>query len=327
MITDTGLKSDRDRVNVLLLGTGGPGHEGPYLSDTMMLASIEKDGKDVVLISIPRDLWAPSLSAKINTAYAYGQERNENGLNLAKKTVRELFDLPIHYAFEINFSGYVNSVDLLDGLDLEVDTAFTDTKYPITGKGDDTCEIEIETRDEDGIKKVYFKNATGEATLLTEENDPFLCRYETISFKKGPTHLDGTTSLKFVRSRHGTNGQGSDFARSARQQKVILAFRQKVLSKETFLNPAKIIELTKTFEEAIDTDITSDEIPHFAKLVPKIDPAKIRRVVLDSERPESVLEIGNPQDHAGQFVLIPKNNNWADLAEYVQGEIFKIGET
>ena len=326
LITDTGLESDRGQVNVLLLGTGGSGHEGPDLSDTMILASIEKDRGDVVLISIPRDLWTPSLSAKINAAYAFGQEKNGEGLALAKKTVRELFDLPIHYAFRLDFGGFTKAIDLVGGIDLDVETAFVDEKYPIAGKEDDSCGIEIETKDENGIGKIYFKDATGEATLLTDENDPFVCRYETISFKKGPAHIDGATALKFVRSRHGTNGQGSDFARSARQQKVILAFRQNVLSTETFTSPNRIIDLAKTFGDSIDTDITNDEIPHFAKLAPKIDPVKIRRVVLDSERPESVLQVGDPKDHAGQFVLIPKNNNWHDLAEFIQGEIFKTEE-
>src|SRR3989338_905670 len=246
LITDTGLESDRVQVNVLLLGTGGSGHEGPDL-----LASIEKDRGDVVLISIPRDLWTPSLSAKINAAYAFGQEKNGEGLALAKKTVRELFDLPIHYAFMLDFCCFTKAIDLVGGIDLDVETAFVDEKYPIAGKEDDSCGIEIETKDENGIGKIYFKDATGEATLLTEENDPFVCRYETISFKKGPAHIDGATALKFVRSRHGTNGQGSDFARSARQQKVILAFRQNVLSTETFLNPGKIIELTRTFGDSI----------------------------------------------------------------------------
>ena len=56
LITDSGLESDNGRTNVLLLGIGGRGHEGPDLTDTMILASVDKGGKDVVLISIPRDL-------------------------------------------------------------------------------------------------------------------------------------------------------------------------------------------------------------------------------------------------------------------------------
>src|SRR3989344_780980 len=71
-ITDSGLKSDRGRINILLLGIGGKGHDGPDLTDTVILASVDKEGSDVVLVSIPRDLWAPSIKAKINHAYAYG---------------------------------------------------------------------------------------------------------------------------------------------------------------------------------------------------------------------------------------------------------------
>src|SRR4030067_2540395 len=78
LITDSGIDSDKGRTNVLLMGIGGKGHEGPDLTDTIILASIDKGAKDVVLISIPRDLWVPNLSAKINSAYAYGQdEKNE----------------------------------------------------------------------------------------------------------------------------------------------------------------------------------------------------------------------------------------------------------
>src|SRR3989344_2265441 len=312
LITNSGLKSDNGRVNLLLLGTGGPGHEGPDLSDTMILASIDDDGKDIVLISIPRDLWAPSLSAKINSAYAFGEERDEGGLVLAKKTVREIFDLPIHYAFRLNFDGFIKAIDLVSGIDIDVDTPIVDSRYPITGKEDNTCGFEIETKLENAQKLVYFKDATGSATLLTEENDPFTCRYETISFQKGLAHMSGSTALKFVRSRHGANGQGSDFARSARQQKAILAFRQKVFSSEILLSPVKILELAKTFGQSIDTDIDSDEVSHFVKLIRQIDTSKIRNVVLDSDRDNSPLIVGDYQSHGGQFVLVPKNNSYRD---------------
>ena len=324
LVTDGGLDSDRGRINILLLGTGGKGHDGPDLSDTIILASIDKNGKDAVLVSIPRDLWVPSLSAKINSAYAYGQQKDEGGLKLAKKTVSELFDLPIHYGVRLDFDGFINAVDLVEGMTIDVDTTFTDSKYPIVGKEDDTCGYQIETKQENGTQLVYFKDATGSATLLTEQNDPFTCRYETIVFNKGTVQMDGATSLKFVRSRHGTNSQGSDFARSARQQKVLLAFRQKVLSTETFLSPAKIIGLISTFGNSVDTDIDNEKIPQFVKLGQKIDSQTIRRVVLDADNQNSMLEVGDSQTHLGQFVLVPKNNSYTDLAEFVQGEIFKL---
>ena len=328
LITDSGLESDKGRVNILFLGTGGAGHEGPDLTDTMILASIDKDSKDVVLVSIPRDLWAESINAKINHAYAYGQEKNGEGLKLAKQTVSILLSIPVHYALRVDFNGFIKAVDLVNGLDINVDNAFEDPRYPVAGKEDDLCGLTLEIEEKDGIRREVVKNATGSATPLdqiTTENDPFTCRYEIVSFKKGPTYMDGALALKFVRSRYGTNGEGSDFSRSARQQKVILAFRQKVLSSETLTNPKKIIELAQTFGASIDTDIGDKEIPLLAKIGNKIDPATIRRVVLDSSRDESILEVGNPGSYGGQFVLVPKSS-WEDLGDFINAELFKLEE-
>ena len=326
LVTDSGPKSTNGRTNVLLLGIGGEGHEGPNLSDTIILASLDKDGKDIALVTIPRDTWAPNISSKINHAYAYGQEKNGLGLDLAKETVSKLFDIPVHYAIRIDFSGFTKAIDQLGGLDITVDNSFTDPRYPIEGKEDETCGIEFETKIEDGAKVTYFKDATGSATLLTEENDPFECRYDVLTFKLGPAHLDGKTALKFVRSRHGNNGENSDFARSARQEKVITAFREKVVSKDTFFNPKTIIDLITTFGNSIDTDIENDDITPFVKLGQKLNSAQIRRIVLDIGRRESVLTEGDPADYGGQYVLAPKSGSWTELAEYVQGEIFKLKE-
>ena len=330
LITDSGLESDNDRTNVLLLGIGGRGHEGPDLTDTIILASVDKDAKDVVLISIPRDLWVSNLSAKINSAYAYGEEKqNGQGLDLAKKTVSILLGIPVHYAFRIDFNGFIKGVDLVGGLDIEVENSFVDPKYPISGKEDDLCGLTIETQEKDGVSEQVVKDATGSAiplSAINDENDPFTCRYEELRFTKGLTHMDGSTALKFVRSRHGTNGEGSDFARSTRQQKVILAFRQKVLSSETLTSPQKILELSKTFGDTIDTDIKDEDVTLFAKLALKIDPSTIRRVILDANESNGRLGFGRPEDHGGQSVLVPRGGNWTDLAEYIQGEVFKLEE-
>lgn len=319
LLTDGGIKSDNGRINILLLGVGGEGHEGPYLSDSMILASIDKKGKDVALINIPRDLWVPDMKQKINAAYAFGEEKDKKGLDLAKKTVSGLFGVPIHYGFRLDFDGFVKAIDLVGGLDINVENSFTDSTYPVVGKENDTCGIQIENKNGD----VYFIDATGSAVLLTEENNPFDCRYEVLTFKRGPTHMDGVTALKFVRSRHGDNGENSDFARSSRQEKVLTAFKQKIFSTETLLNPKRIVDLGSTFSNSIDTDIKTEEIPLFIKLAQKAKDAAINRIVLDVGRDNSVLEEGIPAEHGGQYVLVPKNNGWQELAEYVQGEIFK----
>lgn len=329
LITDSGLKTDQNRTNILLLGIGGRGHEGPNLTDTIILASIDKDGKDVALVSIPRDLWVQGLFAKINHIYAVGVEKDQNGLKDAKAAVSTLFGIPVHYAARVDFNGFVKAVDLVGGLDVEVASTFVDPKYPISGKEDDLCNLTIEIQNIEGTTQKVAKDATGSAiplALINEENDPFTCRYETLEFMKGPTHMDGTTALKFVRSRHGSNGEGSDFARSTRQQKVILAFRQQILSTQTLLNPKTIIDLLTTFGDSIDTDVKNEEIPLLLKLARKIESNAYRVIVLDAGRTQSVLDYGLPQDYNGQSVLVPKSTNWTDFAEYVQGEIFKLEE-
>ena len=328
LITDTGLKSDHGRINLLLLGTGGPGHEGPYLSDTMIFASIDKKGKDIVLISIPRDLWAPNLSAKINSAYAFGIERGD-GLQLVEETVSLLFGMPVHYAFRLDFNGFVEVVDLVGGLVVNVEKPFVDNRYPIAGLEDDLCTLTIEKEQIDGQEVEVVKVSDQEKIRisdLNDSNDPFTCRYETIEFAKGETLMDGQTALKFVRSRHGSSQEGSDFARSARQQKIILAFRDKVLSTQTLADPGTVIELVKTFGQSIDTDIENDDIPLFAKLSGKIDPVTVRHLVLESTDANSILQVGRPEDHGGQYVLVPRGNLYSELAEYVQCEIFKLEE-
>jgi len=264
----------------------------------------------------------------MNHAYAYGQEEKGMGLNKARQTVSLLFNMPVHYVFRVDFNGFTKAVDKVGGLDILVESSFVDTKYPIPGKEDDLCGLTLETEEKDGVKIQVVKDATGSAMPLveiTDDKNPFTCRFETLTFNKGQAHMDGETSLKFVRSRHGTNGEGSDFARSARQQKVILAFREKVLSTQTLLNPKAAVELIQTFGQSIDTDIGNDQVPLFAKLAAKLDTAQIRRVVLDSDSKNAVLEVGQLQDYGGQSVLIPKGGAWTELAEYVQGEIFKQG--
>jgi anionic cell wall polymer biosynthesis LytR-Cps2A-Psr (LCP) family protein len=167
----------------------------------------------ISLISIPRDIWIPEIRAKINTTYHYGniQPERGGGLNFSKQIVSEVTGQPVNYALVIDFSGFQDIINTLGGVDVTVDRSFTDTKYPVAGRENDLCG--------------------GDPTLA--------CRYETIHFDQGLTHMDGATALTFVRSREGDNGENTDFARSARQQKVISAVGKKVLSINTILSPAK----------------------------------------------------------------------------------------
>ena len=90
-----------------------------------------------------------------------------------------------------DFSSFKEIIDALGGVKIDVANSFTDDLYPIEGREEDLC---------DGDKE-------------------FKCRYETIHFEKGINYMDGTTALKYVRSRNGDNNENTDIAREARRQK------------------------------------------------------------------------------------------------------------
>ncbi len=259
------LPQTNGRTNFLILGIGGGIHEGPDLTDSMMVLSVRNADSSAVLISVPRDLWVDSMKAKINTAYHYGEEKQVGGgFILAKSAVFEMLNLPIHKVVLIDFSGFVDAIDALGGIDVNVGESFVDNDFPIVGKENDPCES---------------------------------CRYETIKFEAGLQHMDGNTALKFVRSRHAEGDEGTDFARSKRQEEVITATKKKI----SFKNIQKLYAILK---QKVKTDILIDEYFALAKMSTKIYKNPIKSVNIA----EPV--VYNPPISAiydYQWVLISKN--------------------
>lgn len=349
IFSGTSLHSSEGRVNVLLLGIAGGTHEGATLTDTILVASYNLKTNQVDLISIPRDLWLPSLSSKANAVYQIGLSQN-NGLGMTKIVMGNVLGLPIHYALRVDFRGFVQAIDAIDGIDVLVERAFDDYTYPITGKENDLCgfeEKEIDFSDEQaqklnilpGKRKVFIAPDGKIATDSAEEDKGikyFSCRYEHISFEKGEMKMSGAIALRYVRSRHGTNGEGSDFSRSRRQQKMIEAVRSKILSFETLTDPQKISELIKTLGKSIDTDVSVKDILEFFKLSRKLE--LVRSFTLDdspkaglSEGKTSLLIQPPVQDYGGAYVLVSLDDDFSTVHEYVRkilsGEITEYEAT
>lgn len=307
-----GIKNTNGVTNVLLLGNAGGTHDGPYLTDTIMVASINLRKSNVNLISLPRDLWIDDLKMKINAVYEVGKAKGQ-GVNFSKEKVGDILGIPIHFGVRIDFRGFVQAIDQVGGVDLIIDKSFSDSLYPIVGRENDLCGMKEEEKDltEGGKQKVILKP---DGNIATESAD-FPCRFETISFNVGQTHLDGETALKFIRSRMGTNNEGSDFARSKRQQKVLEAFRGKVLSAETLINPGQIKKLLTTFGESVETDIPIDDAIVLYSFVKKTE--RVQNFVIDGQKENSLL-INPPIGNYGGWVLVPKSGNYNDIQLFVQ---------
>ena len=323
------LKHTGDQVNVLLLGNAGGKHDGPNLTDTIMVASINLKTNKVYLISLPRDLWIDETKSKINAVYEYSREK-EDGLYKTKSVVSQVLAIPVHYGIRVDFGGFMKAVDLIEGIEVEVEKGFDDYRYPIEGKEDDLCGFKEEEREfneeeadklniEPGQLKVFV---SPDGMIATDAADPkkgmeyFSCRYEHISFKAGVIHMDGETALKFVRSRMGTNKEGTDFARSRRQQKVLEAFRGKILSLETLTNPQKIKSLVDTFGQSIETDISITDTIEFIKIAKKIEGST--SVVIDDSEGKGLLVNPPMQNFSGAYVLVPKSGSFDIIHQYVK---------
>src|SRR3989344_5285146 len=221
---DIELKKTNNAVNVLLLGIGGGVHEWPNLSDTIIFSSINLGKNTISLISIPRDLWMPDLQRKINTAYAIGEgKRKGGGLILARANAEKLLNQKIDYIVVVNFDAFTKGVDLIGGISVDVENVLDDYEYPIEGKQDDSCGF---TNEE------IIALAT-----VSSQLEAFPCRYKHLHFDKGLQAMNGEEALAFVRSRHAEGDEGTDFARSRRQEKIIAAFKDKLISAETIFNP------------------------------------------------------------------------------------------
>ena len=93
--------------------------------------------------------------------------------------------------------------------------------------------------------------------------------------------MDGETALEYVRSRHAIGPEGSDFARSKRQEKVISAIKAKLFSAGTLLNPVKMISLINTIQGSLETNIKPSQYSDFITLAQEMKGAKISSAVID----------------------------------------------
>ncbi len=284
-----GLKSFDNQVNFVLLGIAGGDHDGPNLSDSITVVSYNLKTNKLSTISLPRDIWSDTLDDKINSAYAYGEAKKPEigGLILAKAEISSVIGLPVQYAAVIDFDHFKELVNFFGGIEVNVERSFTDKKYPIPGRENDECD--------------------GDKT--------YKCRYETIAFNKGETTMDGDAALKFVRSRYSESEEGTDFAREQRQQKVIEAVKNKLISLVKTPNLKKYGELYGILDQIIKRDISNQQVAIIIKKILFNKKLAQQKITLTEDL------FTNPvisDKYNGAWVLIPKDNNFSIIHQYIK---------
>ena len=279
--------SGTDRINLLVMGFGGGNHPGAYLTDSMLLISIQPQSGKTALISVPRDLWVqiPPSSGdynKINAAFEYGLD-NGYGTegagkvaagDLAARKIADVTGLKVNYWLTLDFQGFKQLVDALGGVDINVQNPFT-ALYP---KNDDPS-----------VDASYIK----------------------VHFDDGLQHMDGTRAIEYARAREVLDNpiEGTDFARSARQQILIKAIVAKMTQVSSW---PKLFSVLDALKSSFYTNLSARDLFAFVR---KIDFTNPTRIGLSNQ---NVLQ--DSSSDTGQYILVPKGS-FEDVQQYIQQQL------
>jgi len=162
------------RTNTLLLGIDRRNGTGwTYRTDTILVFTADPASRQVGILSIPRDLQVPIPGYgedRINTAHFWGAQEDgpDAGPNLLKATIEGSFGIPIDGYLLVDFNTFVEIVDALGGVEVDVPKTLHDTRYP-----------------------------------NPKPEDPY--GYKTVHFDAGLQHMDGTQAIEYARSRMSTS--------------------------------------------------------------------------------------------------------------------------
>jgi LCP family protein required for cell wall assembly len=310
--------------NIALMGYGGGGHEGGLLTDSIMVVSIDPNRQKIFMISVPRDLWVsfPVVEGedesywKINAAFAIGSDDGNyrrkpkqftgeaGGGELAKYVLQKVIGQEIDRFVALDFEGFKRSIEVLDGVDVEVLRSFNDELYPIAGREDETCGKSEEE---------VAATATIPAHLAEQE---FPCRFEHLYFPQGLIHMDGETALKYARSRHSAQ-DGGDFNRAARQRQVILAVKNRIL-KLNFI--PKIIPFVSTLASHLTTDISLADMQAMIERQEEFLDYEIVGIAMTTDE-NNILKFG--VSSSGQSIVIPKAgiDQWEAVHQWLEQQM------
>lgn len=140
------LTDEHGHTNILLLGQGDASHDGVDLTDTIMIASLDPENtKSAVLLSLPRDLYLLETDnmgkGRINSLYRdykitlkragkSDEEASQLAMQELADEIGQILNMQIHYVVKVDFIGFVQAVDAIDGVDIVVPSDLVDPEYP-----------------------------------------------------------------------------------------------------------------------------------------------------------------------------------------------------
>jgi anionic cell wall polymer biosynthesis LytR-Cps2A-Psr (LCP) family protein len=241
------------QINLLLLGYGGPENDAPWLTDSIMVVSIDPVSRRVLEVSIPRDLYVQidawqdgrRYDEKINAAFAVGNDpapfgpgplrtafQGKDGAgHLVEATVSRLTGITFDRYAAVDFKAFRDVVNSLGGITVQMSGPLDDCHYPDYSNG-------------------YVNHGVPLGWPCPPGSG--------IHFSAGSYQVNGEQALELARSRDAEQpDQASDFGRARRQQMVVAAIRQKATSADAIW---KVPELMDALQNDFKTDLDLNDI-------------------------------------------------------------------
>lgn len=290
---DTPLAKDEyGRTNILIFGTEGynmddPNYDGGFLTDSMMLLSVNQDNGDAKAISLPRDLKAArtcTSTSKFNEIYYCEYSKADKNSEDSKKeyekkaahklsdAFEEVLGVTVQYRVHANWAAVIRIVDAIGGIDVVF--TYGDQVW----EGDETV---IQTTSPKGLGdrnhrgKYNFEYPNGQAL-----------------------HFDGTQALAVARTRNAYGGYGAgngNFSREYFQQRIIEAIVTKARKKNLFSDLGAVLEIKGAIGDNIRTDFKDTEIKTLVKLGGTINFTALETISLfnTDDKPAPLMKTAN----------------------------------
>jgi LCP family protein required for cell wall assembly len=275
--TPTSLPDDLARLghlNLLLLAsdTDSKFAGGGVLTQTDMVVRIDFVHHHVTMLSLPRDLWIPSdegyccykldeISNNETDNATTPLDAKLHGFAHTVATIEQDFHIPINAYAWVGLDGFIKVIDTLGGVDIDVLHPIVDDTYPAD---------------------------------ITNPTNPY--DYQRVYIPPGPQHLDGETALEYVRSRH--SDLLGDIGRTARQQELLLALKQKLDSRDIF---GHLEEIATAVQGSVLTNLSMQQVLELANYARGL-----------SSRDFTQMALGLPDYGYGAMIDSPGGTTWVE---------------
>lgn len=306
LVQQKALKQDADgRTNILVFGTSeddeSGDHPGAYLTDSIMLLSINQTSKDAYMVGIPRDLWVEydtscyygGREGKINSLFQCysddGKDESAGSAALMAK-VGQVTGLDVQYYAHVNYGVVRDSVNAVGGIDLTIPD--------------------------------YDPSSPG----IYDPNFDWKCNHQCkmVNYKDGErAHMDGEHALAFARARNAAGGYGlpgGNYDREKNQQLVLIALKDKAISAGTLTNFVAVTQLVDAMGNNLRTNFETAEIRTLMSLGTDIKPESIQSISLNKDG-EMATTTGTGPDNSSIVRPITGLYDYSSIIKYIKKQI------